>query len=224
MLLFGPYVIELILIHFVCLCWYSAARRNVFSNPRSVISCTTLEILMYDLVHSNYGICSFFEKPCTGCHPKSDAIKIILLLWFKCLSVMLANPKSAYTWSSSIFNNVLASKSIDRSVKNGLTSIRIISIQGVWKKRQPHHFAKRRLQTDQGLMEIVQRLTTYVQWSILEQETPKTNCLDLLVILEHVIARVYTVSQKKCNNQYSWIIVRSVLNNKRLISLWDVNH
>ena len=35
---------------------------NVYSNPRSDI-CTVIEILMYDPVHTNYAIFSFFIHP-----------------------------------------------------------------------------------------------------------------------------------------------------------------
>ena len=65
-------VIELISIT-LCAYFDSTRRGNVFSNPRRVINCTAIEILMYDLVHTTYGICSFWIHPVhcrtyTTCH------------------------------------------------------------------------------------------------------------------------------------------------------------
>ena len=47
----------------MCAYYDSTARGNPFTNPRSVISCPAIGILKYDLVHTNYCICSFLIHP-----------------------------------------------------------------------------------------------------------------------------------------------------------------
>ena len=56
-------IIELILIHFVCLFFWYCTWKRIFK-PRSVVSCTAIESLMFGLVHIYIWYLQFFYTPC----------------------------------------------------------------------------------------------------------------------------------------------------------------